>query len=640
MAFSPHFLDELRARVPVSAVAGRRVKLIKKGREFTGLCPFHAEKSPSFFVNDDKQFYHCFGCGAHGTVFDFVMNTEGLGFPETVEKLAAEAGLEVPRSTPEEAAREQQRLGLYEACEQACVWFETQLRSPVGAAGLAYLKSRGLTDSVIRTFRLGFAPDSREALRTALETQGFARSVLIEAGLLKLPDPDGPAAGRAPYDAFRGRVMFPITDRRGRVIAFGGRTMGDGQPKYLNSSETPIFHKRQTLFGFATARRAALEAGELVVVEGYMDVIALHRAGIAHAVAPLGTALTEEQLSELWRTVAEPTVCFDGDAAGQKAARRAAEVALPLLKPAQSLKFCVLPPGQDPDDLLKSGGAEAVRAALAKTRALSDVVWEAELDGRDLSTPERRAGFKQAIRERVLQIADRTVQEQYRRHFDDLLAEVFGGAARREGGSRTGAKSDYRDGRVDGYGHGYNDGFADGRGGRYRRAARQASFAGRGGLVGAGVRSGTAALRRKAEAALLATAINHPALAIREAEALAQAEIHDPPLNQLRACLLDVLATQEELDSRGLRRQLSHYGVGTLIDEILTEETYIHARFAKPGADLDSAEAGFSELLDRMALRPGADQERRADGEAVADDLTEENWERLQAKLVVAGETQ
>ncbi|MEM7653428.1 MAG: toprim domain-containing protein, partial [Pseudomonadota bacterium] len=447
-----------------------------------------------------------------------------------------------------------------------------------------------------------------------------------------------PSAGRAPYDTFRGRVMFPITDRRGRVVAFGGRIIGDGQPKYLNSPETPIFHKRRTLFGFATARRPALEAGEIVVVEGYMDVIAMHRAGVPHAVAPLGTALTEEQLHELWRVTSEPTVCFDGDNAGQKAARRAADVALPLLKPGQSLKFCILPPGQDPDDLLSSGGSSAVKETLAATEPLVNIVWHDETDGRDFTTPERQAGLKRALRDRVRRIEDRTVQEQYRIYFDSVFAEHFGGAVG-TGGMRSGAQAgDFKEARVDGFGHGYNDGFADGRGGRYRRNQRQQSYANRGVLAGAGIKSGTSALRTKIEAAFLATALNQTAIALRDAEQIALAELQDPHLNQLRACLLDVLANHGELDSRTLCGQLSEYGVDETISRVLSDETYVHAGFAKPGADIDSVETGWQELLNRLALEPEAANDRKAEGDVVADDLTDESWERLKAKLMVDDE--
>lgn len=318
MAFPPGFLDELRARIRLSDVVSRRVRLQKRGREFTGLCPFHNEKTPSFTVNDDKGFYHCFGCGAHGDAIDFEREQSGLSFREAVERLAADVGLAVPAPDPRAREREEARRGLADVVEIACQWFEERLRGPEGAPARAYLERRGLDQATIRRFRLGYAPDARDALIKAF-SQGkggdSARDAididqLIAAGLAKRPDD-----GRAPFDYFRGRVMFPITDRRGRVIAFGGRVLGDGEPKYLNSPDTPLFEKGRVLFGWHVAREAARSAGTVLVTEGYMDVIALAQAGFDHAVAPLGTALTEQQIRELWRMAPEPVVCLDGDTA-------------------------------------------------------------------------------------------------------------------------------------------------------------------------------------------------------------------------------------------------------------------------------------------------------------------------------------
>ena len=297
MTFPARFLDELRGRIGLADVVGKRVRLVRKGREHSGLCPFHKEKSPSFTVNEEKGFYHCFGCGAHGSVFDFVMQTEGLSFPEAVERLAGEAGMEVPNESPEERAREKERQTLYDVCEAATAFFEKSLRMPEGKAALDYLRGRGLDEATIERFRLGFAPDSRGALKAALAREKFSDALMIEAGLLIQPDD----AGRMPYDRFRGRVMFPITDRRDRPIAFGGRIMAEGEPKYLNSPETPLFHKGYVLYGLALAGPQIHKTGSVVVSEGYMDVIALHRAGFDTAVAPLGTALTEDHLRGLWK---------------------------------------------------------------------------------------------------------------------------------------------------------------------------------------------------------------------------------------------------------------------------------------------------------------------------------------------------
>ena len=371
MAFPPRFLDELRARLTLSTIIGRRIKLTRAGREYKACCPFHNEKTPSFFVNDEKGFYHCFGCGAHGDIISFEMEQGNLTFPEAVERLAAEAGLEVPRETPREREAARQRAGVLEVLEAACTFFEQQLRMPVGKDGLAYLQRRGLDSETIARFRLGWAP-AAGALKSALARQAIDEGQLIEAGLLKPSDqPDRPA-----YDYFRDRVTFPITDRRGRVIAFGARTLGDGQPKYLNSPETPVFQKGLVLYGLAQAREAIGKAGEAIVAEGYMDVIALSAAGFPQTVAPLGTALTEPQIEDLWRMVDEPILCFDGDAAGQRAALRAADRALPLLRPGKSLRFALLPAGKDPDDLLRAQGARAMRGILEAARPLLEVLWQ------------------------------------------------------------------------------------------------------------------------------------------------------------------------------------------------------------------------------------------------------------------------
>src|SRR5258706_1429831 len=369
MSFTAPFLDELRQRVSLVNVIARKVKLTRRGREQTGLCPFHNEKSPSFTVSDEKGFFHCFGCGAHGDVIGFVMRSDGLSFPDAVERLAREAGLPIPVSSPEERERSERQATLVSAMETAAAWYEQQLKAPGGREALDYLKGRGLSDASIGRLRLGYAHDGRTALRNALAKAGVSLELSIEAGLIGKGD-DGHI-----FDRMRGRVIFPIADRRGRVIAFGGRILGEGQPKYLNSPETPLFHKGRTLYGLGQALRPARDAGEIVVAERYMDVIALAQAGFAQAVAPLGTALTEDQMGELWRLVAEPTLCFDGDGAGERAAAPAAERALPLLKPGQSLRFALLPAGEDPDTLVIAPGAPAMRAVLDAALPLAEMGW-------------------------------------------------------------------------------------------------------------------------------------------------------------------------------------------------------------------------------------------------------------------------
>src|SRR5713226_2379633 len=417
MAFPPGFLDELRSRIPLGDLVGRRVRLTRRGREQAGLCPFHNEKTPSFYVVEDKGFFHCFGCGAHGDAIGFLMRADNLDFIEAVERLAGEAGIAVPQQTPQDRERAQRQKTLLEALAAAADFYEAQLWAPAGTRAREYLTARGLDEETIRRFRLGWASDDRQTLRRALGGD-FPEALLHEAGLLRRPE-----GGGDPYDYFRGRVLFPIGDRAGRVIAFGGRTLGDDQPKYLNSPDTPLFEKGRVLYAWAAARAnlgrdgdgAAAAAAAVIVVEGYMDVIALHRAGFATAVAPLGTALTEMQLRELWRLSPEPVLCFDGDSAGQRAALRALFRALPLLTPGRSLRFAALPPGEDPDSLVRGAGPSAVAEVLAGARPLSEMLWQAELGARPIDTPERRADLEHRLMAQAGLIADRTVQGEYRR---------------------------------------------------------------------------------------------------------------------------------------------------------------------------------------------------------------------------------
>jgi len=411
MAFPPGFLDELKARVSLSDVVGRKVALKRRsGSEYAGLCPFHNEKTPSFTVNDKKSFFYCFGCHEKGDAVGFVMKTEGLSFPEAVEKLAREVGLPVPQSTPQERERAQEASTLQQVVEEAARWFQKQLRLPVGRNGLDYFRGRGLSDQTIDDFRLGFSPDSRDGVISALKREGATIDKIVEAGLAIQPED----AGRAPYDRFRGRVMFPINDRRGRVIAFGGRVIGAGEPKYLNSPETPLFHKGANLYCLDRARVAVTKDQPVIVAEGYMDVIALHVAGFTGAVAPLGTALTEGQLGEVWKLADEPYLCFDGDNAGRRAAQRGADRALPLLKAGKSLRFIAMPAGEDPDSLIRARGAGAIEGVLKLARPLSDVVWDMETEGKPVDTPERRASLQRAVQDRVDQIADPVVRDYYR----------------------------------------------------------------------------------------------------------------------------------------------------------------------------------------------------------------------------------
>ena len=424
MTFPPQFLDEIRARVPLEGAIGKRVRLVRRGRESIGLCPFHKEKTPSFTVNEEKGFFHCFGCGAHGDVIGFVMRDEGLSFPEAVERLAGDAGLALPARDPRAEAREKERHSLYGVVESAAAWFQAELAGPRGAAARRYLDARGVDEETRATFRLGFAPDSRTALRTKLEQDGVTQATMMEAGLVITPDDGG-----TPYDRFRGRIIFPICDRRGRIVAFGGRALGERQPKYLNSPETPLFAKGSLLYGYHLAAPTARKANRVIAVEGYMDVIALHQAGIAEAVAPLGTALTEQQLEAVWRLAEEPVLCFDGDEAGVRAAARVVDRALPQLNAKRSLRFATLPAGQDPDTMVRDRGRQAMAEIVDTAIPLSDQLWKMAVNGRTLDTPEVRARAHKRLQDQVARIPDRDSRFPLHGRFSAAPAAAVAGEA-------------------------------------------------------------------------------------------------------------------------------------------------------------------------------------------------------------------
>lgn len=558
MAFPPEFLDELRNRVSLPGIISRRVKLTKKGREYSGLCPFHNEKSPSFTVNEDKGFFHCFGCGAHGDAISFEMRANHLGFTEAVEKLAQELGLEVPKASPEERRREAQRASLHDAMEAACRFYEAQLRTAGGREGLAYLRERGLSEETIARFRLGWAPDSREALKKAVMSEAVPESMMLEAGLLKKPENGG-----ASFDFFRGRVTFPVTDRRGRVVAFGARTLGDGQPKYLNSPDTPLFHKGSMLYGLAHARETARDKNLALAVEGYMDVIALHQAGFTYAVAPLGTALTEGQIEELWRLADEPILCFDGDAAGQRAMARAAERGLPILKPGKSLRFAVLPHPEDPDSLIKAQGPAAMQAVLHQAEPLFEVTWKLATEGRQLDTPERRAALEQELKEKAFAIADETVRYQYLGAFRERMKTAF----RPKWEPRPSGQ---------GYGQGGGKRFEI-----KRRPGDPPLRAANGRLPGAGRPLPPASPQARQERLLLAILVVHPPLVEIVAERLGEMTFTDSELDKLRRGILKHLDIARDLDSPSLQGHLRADGLSRVLDSLLDANAY---KIARPDA--------------------------------------------------------
>lgn len=428
MRFPAAFLDEIRERIKPSEVIGRVVTLRGGARgEFTALCPFHQEKSPSFTVSDQKGFYHCFGCGAHGDVIHFTMEKQGLSFTETVEKLALEAGLELPKVTEEAKEVMEKHARIQQIMELACIWFEEQLKRYPNPQ--RYIEARKLKDTIVRQFRLGFAPDERQGLLQHLSTKAVSQQEMLEAGLIIQNE-------RESYDRFRNRLMFPIQNARGQVVAFGGRILGEGQPKYLNSPETILFHKSQMLYAWHFARERAYLKDAIVAVEGYMDAIALHQAGILNAVAPLGTAMSESHLELLWKAAKEPVICLDGDAAGVRAMARVAALALPLLKPGFSLKFAFLPKGMDPDDVINHLGAADLRKMLIAAKPLSQAVWDMVWEKHIPQTPEQRASFEADLMAQAKAIQDPTVQQNYRNFFKERLYE-WKGAQFKKGAKRN-----------------------------------------------------------------------------------------------------------------------------------------------------------------------------------------------------------
>ncbi|MDA1324210.1 MAG: DNA primase [Proteobacteria bacterium] len=605
MAYPPHFLDELRARVGLTAFIGRRVKLTRKGREHSGLCPFHNEKTPSFTVSDEKNFFHCFGCGAHGDVIGYVMRTENLSFPEAIERLADEAGIPVPVSSPAERETARRQATLYQVMEAACGFFESSLRGAGGREALAYLRDRGLDEDAIARFRLGFAPDSRGALKTALVSDEIDMGQLLEGGLLIKPDD-----GRDSYDRFRGRVTFPITDRRGRVIAFGARALGDAEPKYLNSPDTPLFHKGQVLYGMAIAWPAARKTNRLVVVEGYMDVIALVRAGIEEAVAPLGTAVTEAQIALLWNMAPEPVLCFDGDTAGARAMGRAAERALPLLKPGNSLRFVTLPSGDDPDTLIATSGAGVFEELLATARPLDQVIWDMESAGHSLDTPERIAGLENRLEQRAFAIEDKKVQYQYLAAFRQRLRDA----------ARSRAANAYR-ARPHTPGSG---GFrGDGRGFGQRGSGRgNAGHSGWGdGRSSPPLAPPEAAVHRR-EQAVLATILNHFPLLDEFDETIGSLNFSHPALDKLRQEILLLYVRTPDLDSEALERHLMETGYAQVLQDVLSPAVFVSARSARSESDVKMARTGLLELIHGMRLE---EAQKRYN-----EQPTDENFARLQ----------
>jgi DNA primase len=620
MRFPPQFLDELRARIPVSEVVGRRVRLKKSGREWKGLSPFNKERTPSFFVNDQKGFYHDFSSGKHGDIFTFLMESEGLSFPEAVERLAAQAGLAMPRLTQEAEAEESRRRTLHDVIELAAKFFEATLAARAGATARGYLADRGLDAATQLKFRLGYAPAERFALKEHLGKLGVSVDDMIEAGLLVTGD-DIPV----PYDRFRNRVMFPIGDLAGRVVAFGGRALDKDAPaKYLNSPETPLFHKGATLYNGAEARKAVQQGAQngvpVIAVEGYVDVIAMVTAGYPATVAPLGTALTEDQLALLWRMADEPILCFDGDAAGRRAAYRAIDLALPQLKPGKSLTFAALPQGHDPDDLVRSGGPGAVADVLAGARPLADVLWTRETESGRFDTPERRAGLEARINMLMAVIGDEAVRRYYRQ---DLWQRL------------RGLMAESRSDRADRGHFGARD--------RPPLRGKRRSWPPAGprgtepsALAAVSPRMSTSSIVRGSrsalpprEALILLGACNHPWLLEIAAEQLAELEFLNVEMDLLRRALLDVAAGEPELTRETLRAGVLARDLGGVLQRI---ESAVHPADwpTREGAAPEDVRQWWNHVLTLHHKNSTLNKELKEAERALGEELSEQNFARLQ----------
>lgn len=575
MAFPQQFLDEIRARVPLTQLVGRRVALKQRGRDdWWGLSPFTTEKSPSFHVRDDKGYFHCFSTGEHGDHFSWLMQVEGQSFPEAVEILAGMAGMEVPKSSPEERQREERRKELIDVVQFAVGWFEAQLRTPKGREAMSYLQARGLEPMTIEAFHLGFAPDDKSALAEAANEDGIEMPQLIEAGLYRAPDD-----GRPPYPLFRDRIMFPIEDRRGRPIAFGGRFMGDakavGVGKYINSPDTPLFDKSRTLFNLHRAREPGREGERLIAVEGYMDVIALWQKGFPFAVAPLGTAVTEHQIAEMWRLVDEPILCLDGDIAGQRAASRAAERALPGLKPGKSLRFAFMPDGEDPDSLVNApDGVREMGTRLDNADSLSAFLFDTETLDVPLDTPERRAKLERDLFFLASKIEDEGVKRAYQAEFKDRLWTLF--RKRRDARFQATRRTAIRTFRKE------------------RDAARGPSAAqpyGREKL-----QETTRRLVRRQQEIVLAILLSHPTL-LPDVDERLDALVFDPDLDKLRGALQKLSLSGETLDPEALRHHLIASGVEGPLSVVTRTELFQLAPQARPGSDIVAARTVLDHIL-------------------------------------------
>jgi len=565
------FLDTLRSRLSISEIVGAKVKLTRKGREYLGLCPFHHEKTPSFTVNNEKEFYHCFGCGAHGDAIRFLMEVEKYTFMEAIKELASRVGLSVPSGmlTNETQARED-FTPLLEALQHANMWFQKNLSLSSHAGVLRYTEERKLTKDTLKKFEIGYAPHEPHALEKHLKDKGFSEKVLIDAGFLVQGEGNKP-----PYDRFRGRLMFPIHNAKKQVIAFGGRLLEKGEPKYLNSPETPLFSKGKNLYGYPFAK-GKQTSDPLLVVEGYMDVIALHQAGYKGAVAPLGTAFTEDQIHLAWRLDPEPVLCFDGDAAGLKAAMRATERVAPLLKPGHSLKFLFLPQGEDPDSLLRKG--MAFEELLKGVQSLLDTVWIFFTQGKQFKTPEQRTALQQQYNLWAHSLTNSDIRKHYLFAFKDLFYQKI-----------------------------------------IQKSQRNTQFL--------PPNRKNLNLFSIQEQLLLAIIVNHPNLLDEISDDLAFLELKNPRFHEIREAMLRFY-TQNSSQEENLKDFLLKQGLSREVEELLSPQVLIHGAFAKPSASLEEAREGWKEIFNRIQHRGTKDDLRSAQN-SLAEEMSDEAWQRL-----------
>ncbi|CAH2407372.1 DNA primase [Mesorhizobium escarrei] len=633
MRFPPAFLDEIRDRVPISSVIGQRVAWDRKKTnaprgDYWACCPFHGEKSPSFHCEDKKGRYHCFGCSVSGDHFKFLTELDGMSFPEAVEKIADMAGVPMPVRDAEEERREKERTSLTEIMEMATAFFQERLQGPEGAKARAYLRDRGLTPATQQSFRLGYAPDSRNALKEHLAAKGVPKADIEACGLVRHGD-DVPVS----YDWFRDRIMFPIPDSRGKIIAFGGRALAaDALAKYMNSPDTELFHKGNVLYNFARARQAlgkgalgkgaVAKGGTVIAVEGYMDVIALAQAGFENVVAPLGTALTENQLELLWRMAGEPVLCFDGDQAGLKAAWRAADMALPAVQAGRSVRFALLPEGKDPDDLVKAEGPDAFRAVLSEARPLADLLWMRETAGGIFDTPERRAELEKTLRELTSRIRDESLRYHYQQEMRERVLSFFG--------AQRGARQLYQAGRQDGRPGGRFQGKGSAPGGQFARSGNA------GGRTAITESLGRSALVKRGsegmsvrEATIIAALVNHPALIDENFAHVEFLDLANTDLKRLHAAILDAMAHDMANDRNAVIATIERAGCGEIWARVVALIKRARQWPALETAGLDDARDAFSQALHLQRSARTLHKELKQAEAALASDPTDENYRHL-----------